>query len=160
MLKKILLSILILSSFIASSQSYSSQKQAANDINEIIKTFGESGTNTITSYLAKDRNDNELFLYTYFTKDRTTVKGKTYRNMKFKVSLKMKNINYVYEDGKKLYFDLNSKGYIMNIKAPRESWIDNRRYPNDFTITINNSKNRKKALKAFKYLVKHPIVYR
>ena len=26
----------------------------------------------------------------------------------------------VYEDGKKLYFDLNSKGYIMNIKAPSE----------------------------------------
>ena len=83
MFKKILLSILILSSFIASSQSYSNQKQAANDINEIIKTFGESGTSTITSYLAKDRNDNELFLYTYFTKDRATVKGKTYRNMKF-----------------------------------------------------------------------------
>lgn len=160
MLKKILLSILILSSFIASSQSYTSQAQAAQDINEIIETFGARGTHTISSYLSNDPNDNHLYLYSYFKKDRTTVKGKTYRNMKFKITLIMKNANYVYEDGNKLYFDLNSKGYNMNIKAPGESWIGNRRYTNDFTITITNSSDRKKALKAFKYLIKHPIYYK
>ncbi len=159
MLKKILLCILLASNFYVFSQSHYSQQQASSELDRYSNSFGSNRSEAISFKMYKDPQNQKIFFRAIFKKDRTTVKGKTYYNMKFKVELVMKYVNHVYEKGNKLYFDLDSNGYSMNIKAPRENWIGNRIYTNDFTITINNSTIRKKALKAFKYLVKNPVYH-
>ena len=162
MIKKVLLPILMMCSFIAFSQSSTStitkrQTEAINNLLKYKEYFGLSITRSQETGFYLKTQTRDFFFKSIYTKDKVTLKRKTYYGIKFHVEFDLKNVKYVYEDENKLVFYFNSNGYIMNIKAPRENWIGMRKYTNNYILTVNNSSIRKKVLKELRYLIKNPI---
>jgi hypothetical protein len=161
MLKKIILCLLITSSSLIFSQS--SSRDIANNqyammyyLNKDVQNFGANGTEELGSKFFADRNSNNIYFKAYFKQYKKIVKGKTYYNMKFYARIKMRDVNSVYEKGNKLVLRLNSNGYEMRFKAPKESWTKFFNYKNNFYITITDDEVRRATLERVEFLVKHP----
>lgn len=160
MIKNIVLLYIIVNSFTFYSQDWANQRLAIIELNDNFR-YGYFGSNEIKDPSGKinvDRNSKELFLKAAYTLKRLRKNGRTYKDIKFKVQLKMKNVHYIYEEGNKLYFEMKFKGYLANVKVPGENWTGYIKNTNDWSLTIYDSEKRKKALKYFKTLVKFPIL--
>ena len=126
------------------------------DIEKESSNFGDENTNVYEFNIWKDSNSGKLFIKTEYVQDNVYFKGKYINNIYFGIELMFNNVNDVYEQGNMIYFNMNSQGFLMKVKAPGESWTDHYRKNENFKLTIYNDELRKDMLERFEYLVEHP----
>ncbi|MDY0781087.1 hypothetical protein [Tenacibaculum sp. IB213877] len=125
-------------------------------IKDISSYFGKDDTETYYFQCYRDRNTDVLFIRTKFKKDKVYFKGRYVYDVMYELQIKFSDVISVEERGNTVYFNLNSNGFNRRTKVPGENWTQYFQFKNDFQLTIYNSEKRKEALKAFKYLAKHP----
>ncbi|MBN2867902.1 MAG: hypothetical protein JXK08_04460 [Flavobacteriaceae bacterium] len=131
------------------------QSHYMSEIKKMASYFGQDDTETYYFECFKDPK-GVLFFKAKFKKDKVYYNGKYYYDVLFEIQVLFKDINSVTQNGNKIYFELNSNGYLRNAKPQGENWSGFVQNNNDFEITVYNTDKRKEALNAFKYLVEHP----
>lgn len=131
------------------------QSNYMSEIKQMASYFGQEDTKTYYFECYKDPK-GVLFFKSKYKKDKVYYNGKYYYNVLFEIQVIFKDINTVTQNGNKIHFNLNSNGYLRDVKLQGESWTGFVQNNYDFEITIYNDEKRKEALNAFKYLVEHP----
>ncbi|MBN2637948.1 MAG: hypothetical protein JXR65_02530 [Bacteroidales bacterium] len=129
----------------------------SNDLENLYSHFGGQGTRPLSFTIRKATDYNDaLFFKNKYIKDRVRANGRTYYNVTYEQYVMFKDISYVYERGSKIYlvFKNNRKWKIRS--KERGYWSKFYYHSNDYYITIYNDNARQRALKAFKYFIKHP----
>ena len=136
----------------------SKQKQARSSFYELVDYMGSDNAAVLQNDILLDPNDSTLFLRFEVKLKEVVSEGVRYNNVLFKGDIPFNVVNRVYIEGEKVVLDVNSEGYVNQVKVPGEYWTEAIQRYSDFTITVYNSQKREEIAKVLQFFVDNPYI--
>ena len=136
----------------------SKQKKARSSFYELVDYMGSDNAAVLQNDILLDPKSSALFLRFEVKLKEVMSEGVRYNNVLFKGDIPFNVVNSVYIEGEKVVLDVNSQGYVNQVKVPGEYWTEAIQRYSDFTITVYNSKKREEIAKVLQFFVDNPYV--
>jgi len=136
----------------------SKQKKARSSFYELVDYMGSDNAAVLQNDILLDPKSSALFLRFEVKLKEVASEGVRYNNVLFKGDIPFNVVNSVYIEGEKVVLDVNSQGYVNQVKVPGEYWTEAIQRYSDFTITVYNSKKREEIAKVLQFFVDNPYV--
>lgn len=136
----------------------SKQKKARSSFYELVDYMGSDNAAVLQNDILLDPKSSALFLRFEVKLKEVMSEGVRYNNVLFKGDIPFNVVNSVYIEGEKVVLDVNSQGYVNQVKVPGEYWTEAIQRYSDFTITVYNSQKREEIAKVLQFFVDNPYI--
>lgn len=120
--------------------------------------MGSDNAAVLQNDILLDPKSSALFLRFEVKLKEVESEGVRYNNVLFKGDIPFNVVNSVYIEGEKVVLDVNSEGYVNQVKVPGEYWTEAIQRYSDFTITVYNSQKREEIAKVLQFFVDNPYI--